>query len=146
MPKRSEVTDPLEYNRLTAEEFRANHGKTLGDFEGRPILLLTTVGAKTGLERITPLIYADYGDRLIVTAAAGGQPNNPGWYHNLVAKPTVRVEVGEEDFRVEAVVTSGDDRAAIFAERCASSPAFNEFQQKTTREIPLIALARPTTR
>jgi deazaflavin-dependent oxidoreductase (nitroreductase family) len=143
MPKRSEVTDPLEYNRLTAEEFRANHGKVTGDFEGRPILLLTTTGAKSGRERVTPLIYADYADRLIVTAAAGGQPKNPGWYHNIVANPTVRVELGDEVFSVEAVVTSGDDRAAIFAERCASSPAFNEYQQKTNREIPIIALARP---
>jgi deazaflavin-dependent oxidoreductase (nitroreductase family) len=144
MPKRSEVSDPLEYNRLTAEEFRANHGQTKGDFEGRPILLLSTLGAKTGDERVTPLIYADYGDRLIVTAAAGGQPNNPGWYYNLVANPTVRVEVGDEVFSVDAIVTSGADRAVIFAERCASSPAFNEYQQKTTREIPIIALTRPT--
>jgi len=143
MPRRSEVTDPLEYNRLTAEEFRANHGEVSGDFDGRPILILTTIGAKSGRERVTPLIYADYGDRLIVTAAAGGQPNNPGWYYNLLANPTVRVEVGDEDFRVEAVVTSGDDRAAIFAERCTSSPAFNEYQQKANREIPIIAFARP---
>lgn len=143
MPRRSEITDPNEYNRLTVEEFRANNGKTFGDFEGRPILLLTTTGAKTGEERVNPLIYADYGDRLIVTAAAGGQPNHPAWYHNIVANPRVRVEVGEEDFVIDAVVTSGEDRAAIFAERCASSPAFNEYQAKTSREIPIIALHRP---
>lgn len=140
MPRRSEVPDPSEYNRLVAEEFRANHGEVTGDFEGRPILLLTTIGAKTGRERVTPLIYQDYGDRLIVTAAAGGQPNNPDWYHNILANPTVRVEVGNEDFHVEAVVTSGDDRATLFAERCASEPRFNEHQQKTDREIPFIAL------
>ena len=143
MPLRSEITDPKEYNRLTVEEFRANQGKTLGDFEGRPILLLTTIGAKSGEERVTPLIYADYGERLIVTAAAGGQPNHPGWYHNIVSNPQVRVEVGEDDFMVDAIVTGGEDRARIFAERCASSPAFNEYQAKTTREIPIIALTRP---
>lgn len=143
MPKRSEVPDPLEYNRLTTEEFRANHGQVTGNFEGRPLLLLTTIGAKTGREHVTPLIYADYGDRLIVCAAAGGQPNHPAWYHNIVANPTVRVEVGDEAFRVEAVVTGGEDRAAIFAERCANSPAFNEYQQKAGREIPIIALPRP---
>jgi deazaflavin-dependent oxidoreductase (nitroreductase family) len=143
MPRRSEVSDPLEYNRLTAEEFRANGGKTLGDFEGRPILLLTTVGAKSGEERVNPLIYADYGDRLIVTAAAGGQDSHPGWYYNLLANPDVRVEVGEDDFRTAAVITSGADWDAIFAERCASSPAFNEYQAKTKRVIPLIALPRP---
>ena len=143
MPRRSEISDPLEYNRLTAEEFRANHGKTLGDFEGRPILLLTTIGAKSGEERVNPLIYADYGERLIVCAAAGGQERNPGWYYNIVANPRVRVEVGDEEFSVDAIVTSGADREAIFAERCANSPAFNEYQAKTAREIPIIALARP---
>ena len=145
MPRRSDVADPGEYNRLTAEEFRANHGQVTGDFEGRPILLLTTAGAKSGRSHVTPLIYADYGDRLIVCAAAGGQPNNPAWYYNIVASPTVRVEVGDEDFLAEAVVTTGEDRAAIFAERCASSPAFNEYQQKAGRKIPIIALSRPTT-
>lgn len=143
MPLRSEVSDDLEYNRLTAEEFRANHGMTSGDNEGRPILLLTTIGAKSGEERVTPLIYADYGDRLIVCAAAGGQDNHPAWYHNIVANPSVRVEVGDDDFRVDAIVTSGADREAIFAERCANSVNFNAFQQKTTREIPIIALTRP---
>jgi deazaflavin-dependent oxidoreductase (nitroreductase family) len=143
MPRRSEVSDAKEYNRLTAEEFRANDGNTLGDFEGRPILLLTTTGAKSGEERVTPLIYADYGDRLIVCAAAGGQEHHPAWYHNIVASPSVRVEVGEDDFRVDAIVTSGADREAIFAERCANSPAFNEYQAKTSREIPIIALPRP---
>jgi deazaflavin-dependent oxidoreductase (nitroreductase family) len=143
MPSRSEVTDPQEYNRLTAEEFRANHGKTLGDFEGRPILLLTTVGAKSGTERVNPLIYVDYGDRVIVCAAVGGADTNPGWYYNILANPDVRVEVGEEDFRTTAVVTSGADRDAIFAERCANSPAFNQFQSMTTRVIPIIAFPRP---
>jgi deazaflavin-dependent oxidoreductase (nitroreductase family) len=143
MPRRDEVSDPLEYNRLTAEEFRANGGKTLGDFEGRPILLLTTVGAKSGTERVNPLIYADYGDRLIVCAAVGGAPANPAWYYNILAEPNVRVEVGEEDFRTTAVVTSGADREAIFAERCANSPAFNQYQGMTTRVIPIIALPRP---
>lgn len=145
MPRRSDVADPAEYNRLTAEEFRANHGQVTGDFEGRPILLLTTTGAKSGRSHVTPLIYADYGDRLIVCAAAGGQPNHPAWYHNIVANPTVRVEVGDDDFRAEAVVTSGEDRAVIFAERCASSPAFNGYQHKAGREIPIIALPRPGT-
>jgi deazaflavin-dependent oxidoreductase (nitroreductase family) len=143
MPRRSDVPDPREYNRLTTEEFRANHGQVTGDFEGRSILLLSTTGAKSGHERVTPLIYADYGDRLIVTAAAGGQPKNPGWYHNIVANPTVAVEVGDDRFTVEAIVTTGEDRAAIFAERCASSPAFNDYQQKADREIPIIALPRP---
>lgn len=143
MPLRFEVTDALEYNRLTAKEFRANHGETTGDNEGRPILLLTTVGAKSGEERVTPLIYADYGDRLIVCAAAGGQENHPAWYHNIIANPSVRVEVGDDDFRVDAIVTSGADREAIFAERCANSPAFNSFQAKASREIPIIALTRP---
>jgi deazaflavin-dependent oxidoreductase (nitroreductase family) len=143
MPRRSEVSDPQEYNRLTAEEFRANKGKTVGDFEGRPILLLTTVGAKTGAERVNPLIYADYGDRLIVCAAVGGSDTNPGWYYNILGDPDVRVEVGEDDFRTTAIVTSGTDREAIFAERCANSPAFNQYQAMTKRVIPIISLPRP---
>lgn len=143
MPKRSEISDPAEYNRLLVEEFRSNHGRVTGDFEGRPILLLGTIGARSGREHVTPLVYADYGDRLIVCAAAGGQPNHPAWYHNIVTNPNVRVEVGDEDFRADAVVTSGQDRAVIFAERCASSPAFNEYQKKAGREIPIIALPHP---
>ncbi len=143
MPSRSEVSDPQEYNRLTAEEFRANHGKSFGDFEGRPILLLTTIGAKTGQERVNPLIYADYGDRLIVCAADGGADHHPGWYHNIVANPDVRIEVGDDDFRTTAIVTSGADRDEIFAERCANSPAFNGFQAKANRVIPIISFPRP---
>lgn len=143
MPRRSEIPDPAEYNRRTAAEFRANHGQVTGDFEGRPILLLTTTGARSGRHHLTPLVYADDGDRLIVCAAAGGQANHPAWYHNLVANPTVRVEVGDDDFLTEAVVTTGADRAAVFAERCASSPAFDEYQKKAGREIPIISLPRP---
>lgn len=143
MPRRSEVPDAAEYNRLTAEEFRANRGQVTGDFEGRPLLLLTTRGAKSGREHTTPLIYADYGDRLIVCAAAGGQPNHPAWYHNIVANPVVRVEVGDEDYTVEAVITSGEERERIAAERVENSPAFGEYQRRAGREIPIIAIPHP---
>lgn len=74
-----------------------------------------------------------------------GQPNDLAWHYNIVANPTVRVEVGDEDFLAEAVVTTGGDCVAIFAERCASSPAFNEYQQKAGRELPIVAVPRPRT-
>jgi deazaflavin-dependent oxidoreductase (nitroreductase family) len=80
---------------------------------------------------------------VIVCAAVGGSDTNPGWYYNILADPDVRVEVGEEDFRTTAIVTSGADREAIFAERCANSPAFNQYQGMTKRVIPIIALPRP---
>ncbi|MBO0691887.1 MAG: nitroreductase family deazaflavin-dependent oxidoreductase, partial [Acidimicrobiaceae bacterium] len=103
MPRRSEINDPLEYNAATIDEFRARGGQVTGDFEGRPVLLLTTTGRRSGVQRTSPLIYTMDGDNYVVTAAAGGAPKHPLWYLNLVTNPHVTVEVGSEAFEATAL-------------------------------------------
>jgi len=108
------MTTRNDYNRQVIEEFRANGGKVGGVWEGTPLLLLTTTGAKSGERRITPMGYIPDGDRLIVTASNGGAPTRPDWYHNLVAHPEVTVEVGTETFDAIAVVTEDSERDRLW--------------------------------
>ena len=118
-----------------------NAGK-VGMFADTTVLLLTTTGAKTGTERVTPLVYLGDGDRYMVFASAGGSPRHPGWYYNLKATPEVTLEVGTEKFRARASELTGDERDRIFAVQSARSPQFAEYQDMTTRTIPVIALER----
>jgi len=104
------------------------------------MLLLTTTGAKSGTLRTTPLVYLPDGDRLVVIASKGGAPTHPAWYHNLVAHPDVTVEVGSEMLPVRAAVLSGEERDRLYARQAALRPAFAEYQAKTTRRIPVVAL------
>lgn len=142
MPLRSELTDWREYNTATIEEFRANGGETTGDFAGRPVLLLTTKGRRSGEARTSPLIYTMDGDRYVVTAAAAGAPTHPLWYHNLVADSEVVVEVGSERFTATALEPDGDERDRLYEERCAATPNFKAYQERTERRIPIIVLER----
>jgi len=129
-----------EFNRGVIEEFRANDGKVGGPFEGAPVLLLTTVGAKSGERRTTPVMYLPDGERMVIFASLGGAPNNPAWYHNLVANPSTTVEVGPDTVAVEAVVTSGEERDLLFERQAELYPQFADYAQKTTRQIPVVAL------
>ena len=129
-----------EFNRGVIEEFRANDGKVGGPFEGAPVLLLTSVGAKSGERRTTPVMYLPDGERMVIFASLGGAPNNPAWYHNLVANPSATVEVGPGTVEVEAVVTSGEERDRLFDQQAALYPQFADYAQKTTRQIPVVAL------
>ena len=131
-----------EFNLKIIEEFRANGGETSGPFKGRPLLLLTTKGAKSGEERTTPLVYSKDGDRLVIIASMGGAPKHPAWYLNLVANPDATVEVGTEKFAAKATVAEGDERDRLYAQQAAEMPAFNEYAQKTTRKIPVVVLER----
>lgn len=131
-----------EFNLKIIEEFRANGGETFGPFKGRPLLLLTTKGAKSGEERTTPLVYSRDGDRLVIIASMGGAPKHPAWYLNLVANPDVTVEVGTEKFGAKARVANGEERERLYAQQAATMPAFNEYAQKTTRVIPVVVLER----
>jgi deazaflavin-dependent oxidoreductase (nitroreductase family) len=133
------VTD---FNSAIIEEFRANGGKVGGPFEGAPVLLLTSTGARTGATRVNPVMYLDDGKRLYVFATKGGAPTNPDWYHNLVAHPRAVIEVGEERFDVTASVVTGAERDEIYARQAAAYPGFAEYEAKTTRRIPVIALER----
>jgi deazaflavin-dependent oxidoreductase (nitroreductase family) len=110
-------------------------------FEGTPLLLLHTTGARTGRERVNPLGYLRAGERLVIFAANGGARTNPDWYYNLVANPEVTVEVGSETKTGVATVLSGDERDRLFAEEARRHPALGEYQERTSRIIPVIAIA-----
>ena len=131
-----------DFNKAIIEEFRANAGKVGGQFASVPMLLLHTVGAKSGEPRINPLAYIADGERLVIVASFAGGPNNPPWYYNLLANPEVGVEVGDEEFRATAAVAEDPERAALYEKVAAALPAFTEYQKKTTRVIPVITLSR----
>jgi deazaflavin-dependent oxidoreductase (nitroreductase family) len=133
----AEVND---YNRAIIEEFRANEGRVGGPFEGAPVLLLTTTGARSGQQRTTPVMYLPDGERMVIFASKGGAPSNPAWYHNLLANPAAKVEVGSDAVDVNAVVTSGEERERLFRHQAERYPQFADYAQKTTREIPVVAL------
>jgi deazaflavin-dependent oxidoreductase (nitroreductase family) len=131
-----------DWNTKIIEEFRANGGRVGGNFEGSPLLLLTTTGRRTGQARVNPVMYLADGDRLLVFASKGGAPTNPDWYHNLVANPHVTVEVGDERFDAQATVLVGEERERLYAEQSRRYPGFAEYQANTSRVIPVIALVR----
>jgi deazaflavin-dependent oxidoreductase (nitroreductase family) len=134
------VADVNDFNQAIIDEFRANEGRVGGPFEGAPLLLLTTTGARSGERRTTPVVYLADGERLVIFASKGGAPTNPAWYHNLRAHPSATVEVGPETVEVNAVVTSGEERERLFRRQAERYPQFAEYEQKTTREIPVVAL------
>ena len=134
------MPDMNDFNRKVIEEFRSKDGKPGGPFEGAPVLLLTAVGAKSGERRTTPVMYLPDGERMVIFASKGGAPTNPGWYHNLVANPSATVEVGSDTVEVDAVVTSGQERDRLFKQQAALYPQFADYEQKTTRQIPVVAL------
>jgi deazaflavin-dependent oxidoreductase (nitroreductase family) len=132
-----------DFNQALIAEFRANGGRILsGPFADRSLVLLTTSGARSGQPRTNPLAYTTDGDRLIVIASKAGAPTNPDWYHNLVANPLVTVERGTEQYQARAVVAEGAERERLFAQMAAQMPGFADYQQKTTRQIPVVVLER----
>ncbi|MCA1666399.1 MAG: nitroreductase family deazaflavin-dependent oxidoreductase [Thermomicrobia bacterium] len=135
-------TNPNDFNQQVIAEFRANGGKVGGPFAGRSMLLLTTTGAKSGQPRTSPLVYTTDGDRIVIIASKGGAPTNPDWYRNLVAHPTATVELGTEKFQARATVIEGQERERLYDQQAAQIPGFAEYQQKTTRQIPVIVLER----
>lgn len=136
------MPDMNEFNQRVIAEFRENEGRVGGMFEGSPIVLVHHVGAKSGVQRIAPLVYLADGDRLFVFASKGGADENPAWYHNLVANPKTMIEVGTETFDVVAKVLTGAERDEIYAKQAAAQPQFAEYQSKTKRIIPVLELAR----
>jgi len=139
------VADPGamdQLNQAVISEFRTNQGKVGGAMDGMPILLLTMTGAKTGRTLVRPLCYSRDGDRLVVIASYGGAPRNPPWYHNLIANPVVTVEVGSDKFKARANQTSGAERQRLFDAQARLMPFFNDYQNKTKRQIPVLTLTR----
>ena len=132
-----------DWNTGIIEEFRANAGKVGGPFEGASMIILHTIGAKSGEERETPLVYFPQDDgSMLVVASKGGAPTNPDWYHNLKANPRFDVEVGTETFTVEAEELDPDQRAKAWPGIVAERPGFGDYETKTTRVMPVFRLRR----
>jgi deazaflavin-dependent oxidoreductase (nitroreductase family) len=130
-----------DWNTQTIEEFRANGGKVGGNFEGAPLLLLHTTGAKTGQERVNPMMYQDLGDgRLAVFASYAGLDMNPAWYHNLIAHPDVTAEIGTATRAFRARTAPTAEREPIWQKQKHDYPGFADYEKKTSREIPVVIL------
>jgi deazaflavin-dependent oxidoreductase (nitroreductase family) len=133
-----------DFNQGVIAEFRANHGKVGGGFEGAPMVLLTTTGAKSGQKRTTPLVSQPAGDTLYVFASKAGAPTNPDWYHNLLAHPEVEVEFGDDTFQAVATPVEGAERDRIYAAQEEAFPGFADYRKATSRVIPVVELRRTT--
>jgi deazaflavin-dependent oxidoreductase (nitroreductase family) len=135
-----------DWNNKVITEFRENNGVVGGPFAGAKLLLLTTVGAKTGEKRVSPMMYFADGNRRIVVASKGGHPQHPAWYHNLMKNPQVHVEAavdgGIEEYDAMASPLAGDERDSRYAEIARERPQFGEYEKKTERTIPLVVLQR----
>ncbi|MGP3965023.1 nitroreductase/quinone reductase family protein [Nonomuraea sp. 3N208] len=131
---------PMDFNQQIIDEFRANRGQVGGPFEGARLLLLTTVGAKTGARRTTPLGYLPDGDRILVIASAGGAPVHPAWYHNLRANPQVTVEDGVFTYQAKAVALEGEERDRLFARAVEADPGWAAYETRSGRVLPVVAL------
>ena len=136
------MADPNDFNQQLIEEYRATGGKVSGIFAGRPLMLLTTTGAKSGQPRTAPLVYTTDGDNMVVIASKGGAPTNPDWYHNLRAQPLVTIELGDEQFQAQARVTEGEERQRLYDAQAELMPTFADYQRNATREIPVVVLER----
>jgi deazaflavin-dependent oxidoreductase (nitroreductase family) len=136
------MSDVKSFNEQVIEEFRANGGVVGGPMEGMPLLLLHTVGAKSGQPRVNPLAYLEDGDRLVIIASFAGAPKHPPWYHNLVANPEVTVEVGTEKYEALATVVGEPERTELYGKVAAAMPVFDEYQSRTERVIPVVVLTR----
>ncbi len=134
------MADFQDWNNKIIAEFRANEGKVGGQFEGATLLLLHTVGAKSGQPRVNPVAYQDLGDGVAVFASKAGAPTNPDWYYNLLANPQVTAEIGTETRPFVARVAEGAERERIWAAQKSANPGFAEYERKTTRQIPVVIL------
>jgi deazaflavin-dependent oxidoreductase (nitroreductase family) len=141
------TTDPradyAAFTRALIADVRSNGRPTSGPFEGRPVLILTTTGARTGEPRVAPLVFSRDGDRLVIMASKSGAPEHPAWYANLVANPVVTVETGGERFEARATTAQGDERERLWDAHVAEHPGFAEYVEKAgDRIIPVVVLDR----
>jgi deazaflavin-dependent oxidoreductase (nitroreductase family) len=135
-----ETAEMTDWNSKIIEEFRANGGKVGGQFEGAPLLLLHTVGARTGQQRVNPMMYQSVPGGYAVFASKAGAPINPDWYHNVLAHPRVTAEIGTTTVELEARVAEGEEREQIWSAQKAAYPGFADYERNTTRQIPVIVL------
>lgn len=131
-----------DWNTKIIEEFRATGGKVGGQFDGAPLLLLHSTGAKSGQDRVAPVMYLADGDDLVVFASKAGADTNPDWFHNLEANPDTRVEIGPDTVAVRARVAEGEERDRLFDRQKAAYPGFADYEAGTDRVIPVVVLER----
>src|ERR1700685_4522421 len=131
-----------DWNAKIIKEFRDNDGKVGGPFECGPLLLLHTTGAKTGRERVNPMMYLNENCRIFVFASKAAADTNPDWFHNLVAHPRVEIELGTDTFAADATPITGSERDRIYAIQAARYPGFGEYQSNTSRVIPVVEIVR----
>ncbi|MEU1590636.1 nitroreductase family deazaflavin-dependent oxidoreductase [Micromonospora sp. NPDC005710] len=129
-----------DWNDKIIAEFRANGGQVGGQFAGAPLLLLHTVGAKTGQPRVNPMMYQSVDGGYAVFASKAGAPSNPDWYYNLLADPKVQAEIGTEKIELVARVAAGDEREEIWGAQKVAYPGFADYERKTSRQIPVVVL------
>lgn len=135
------MSEPGNWNVQVIEEFRANEGRVGGAFEGAPLLLLHTIGAKSGLERVNPMMYQDLGGgRIAVFASKAGADTDPDWYRNLTVNRDVTAEIGSQTRGFRARTADADEREAIWSKQKSDFPGFADYESKTTREIPVVIL------
>ena len=138
----SETSEWNAFNAQVIEEFRANGGNVSGGFAGAPMILITHVGAKSGKQYTSPLVYSMDGDKPVIIASKGGAPDDPQWFRNLVANPAVTVELGTEKYSGRARVAEGAERDRLFRAQADMMPNFDEYATKTTRVIPVVVIER----
>lgn len=131
-----------DFNQKVIEEFRANGGKVGGNFAGRPLLLLSTTGAKSGRTSVKPLMYVRDGERYVIVGSKAGAPSHPAWYYNILAHPEVELEVGDEKFAARASIVEEPERSRLYNIFATNWSFFAEYQTKTERVIPVIVLER----
>jgi deazaflavin-dependent oxidoreductase (nitroreductase family) len=131
-----------DFNQQIIEEFRANDGKVGGYFAKNTLLLLHTIGAKSGKERVNPLVTFEDGDRLVVVASKGGAPSHPDWYYNIVANHIVGVEYGTDKFQARASVASEPERTQLYEKMESKMASFSEYKEQAGRVIPVVTLSR----
>lgn len=132
---------PSGFNEKVIAEFRANEGRVGGMFAGMDLLLLHHKGAKTGTERVNPLVYARDGERYLVFASKAGAPSDPDWYRNVMANPSTKIEVGTGEIAVEASEAQGEERDRLYEAQKQRAPQFAEYEQKAEgRVIPVVVL------
>ncbi len=134
------MAETNDWNQQIIDEFRANGGKVGGQFEGAPLLVLHSTGARTGQERVHPMMYQDLDGAWAVFASKAGADTNPAWFHNLVAHPDATVEIGTETVAVTARVADDDERAPIWERQKAEYPGFADYEAATDRTIPVVIL------
>jgi deazaflavin-dependent oxidoreductase (nitroreductase family) len=129
-----------DHNARTIEEFRANHGEVAGAYEGAPLLLLHHRGARSGIERVNPLMYQKLENAYAVFASRGGAPTNPDWFYNLRAHPSTQIEIGDATYPVVARVADPNERQRIWEKQKRDFPQFASYEERTKRTIPVVIL------